>query len=175
LGVDRFEGPSILTNQVASAERCYIGETIQYQLGMVNAGKAAALLIKVDRLFPHGCELVGTTGRYRLEGGSLQLNGKKLDPFANEDLKFSVKMTKRGPVKLAPKISYLDEKDAYKTNEVGPKEHGRGIGYRWKAQGLQGPERLAIVTNNLSISSPQEETADGKSCTGLRSPWPCSP
>ncbi len=122
LGVERFEGSSILTNQGTSAEKCYVGETIEYQLEIVNAGKAAALLIKVDRLLPQGCELVGTAGRYKLENGSVQLKGKRLDPFANEDLKFSIKMTRRGPVKLAPKISYLDETGAYKTSEVQPLE-----------------------------------------------------
>jgi hypothetical protein len=122
IGVERFEGASLLANCAFSHREGKVGETIDCELEIVNLGNVSALLVKVEDPVPTGCELVAQPEHYRFERNTLELKGKKLDPFQTEKIKLKLKLREKGTVRLNPKVYFVDERGAYQSNQAEPAE-----------------------------------------------------
>jgi hypothetical protein len=132
VGSERFEHADIQANLVIRQRELRIGENLNIELELVNAGKGFALLTKVTEIIPKGFELAEKPDDCRVEDSYLNLKGKRLDPLKTEEVKLVLKPTVQGTFSLKPTVLYLDENGKYKSHE---------------------PEPIVIVVKELGIKS----------------------
>jgi len=120
VGSERFEHADIQANLIIRQKELKIGENLNIELELVNAGKGSALLTKVTEVIPEGFEVVEKPETYRVEDSYLNMKGKKLDPLKMEEVKLVLKPKVQGVFPLKPKILYLDENGKYKSHEPEP-------------------------------------------------------
>jgi hypothetical protein len=120
VGLERFEHADMQANIIARQKELKVGEDLDLEIELVNAGKGPALLIKVTEIIPEGFDLAQKPEAYRVEDSYLNMKGKRLDPLKTEDVKLVLKPKVQGVFPLKPKIMYLDENGKYKTHEPEP-------------------------------------------------------
>jgi tetratricopeptide (TPR) repeat protein len=120
VGSERFEHADIQANLIVQQKELKIGEPLNLEMELVNAGKGHALLIKVTEVIPEGFELIEKPESYRVEDSYVNMKGKRLDPLKGEELKLVLKPKVQGTFNLKPTILYLDENGKYKSHEPEP-------------------------------------------------------
>jgi len=120
VGLDRFEHADIQANIIASQRELKIGENLDLEIELVNAGKGPALLIKLAEVIPKGFELTEKPEIYRVEDNYLNMKGKRLDPLKTEEVRLVLKPRVQGTFSLKPMVHYLDENGKYKSHEPEP-------------------------------------------------------
>jgi tetratricopeptide (TPR) repeat protein len=120
VGLERFEHADIQANLVVRQKELKIGENLNLEIELVNAGKGPALLTKINEIIPEGFELVEKPEIYRVEDSYLNMRGKRLDPLKMEDVKLILKPKAQGTFPLKPTVLYLDENGKYKSHEPDP-------------------------------------------------------
>lgn len=119
-GLDRFEHADIQATMVARPKDLLVGEDFNLEIELVNAGRGAAQLTKVEEVIPHGFDVKEVSEKYRIEDSYLNLRGRRLDALRTEDVKVVLKPTVQGRFRLNPRIMYLDESGKYKSYEPEP-------------------------------------------------------
>jgi len=120
VGLERFEHADIQANIITRQKELKIGENLDLEIELVNAGKGPALLIKVVEIIPQNFDLIEKPENYRVEDRYLNMKGKRLDPLKTEELRIVLKPKNQGVFQLKPKILYLDENGKYKSHEPQP-------------------------------------------------------
>jgi len=120
VGLERFEHADIQANVITRRKELTVGENLDLEIELVNAGKGSALLIKVTEVIPKGFELTQKPENYRVEDSYLNMKGKRLDPLKTEEVRLVLKPKVQGVFPLKPKILYLDENGKYKSHEPEP-------------------------------------------------------
>jgi len=120
VGLERFEHADIQANVITRQKELKIGENLDLEIELVNAGKGPALLIKLAEVIPEGFELTERPGIYRVEDSYLNMKGKRLDPLKTEEVRLILKPKVQGTFALKPRILYLDEDGKYKSHEPEP-------------------------------------------------------
>jgi len=121
VGSERFEHADIQGSIIIRQKELKVGEILDLELELVNAGKGPALLTKVTEIIPKGFELIEKPEIYRVEDSYLNMKGKRLDPLKTEEVKLVLKPTVQGVFSLKPTVLYLDENGKYKSHEPEPK------------------------------------------------------
>ena len=120
VGLERFEHADIQANLITRQKELKIGENLNLEIELVNAGKGPALLTKITELIPEGFEVTETPEMYRVEDSYLNMKGKRLDPLKMEEIKLVLKPKVQGEFPIKPRILYLDENGKYKSHEPEP-------------------------------------------------------
>jgi hypothetical protein len=120
VGLEKFEHADIQANIITHQKEVKVGENLNLEIELVNAGKGPALLIKLTELIPEGFDLTEKPENYRVEDNYLNMKGKRLDPLKTEEVKIVLKSKVQGVFPLKPRILYLDENGKYKTHEPEP-------------------------------------------------------
>jgi len=120
VGSERFEHADIQANLIVKRKELKIGEPLNLEIELVNAGKGPALLIKVNEAIPEGFELIEKQDIYRIEDSYINMKGKRLDPLKTEDVRLVLKPKVQGTFALKPTILYIDENGKYKSHELEP-------------------------------------------------------
>jgi hypothetical protein len=120
VGSERFEHADIQANLIIRQKELKVGENLDVELELVNAGKGPALLTKVAEVIPEGFELTEKPETYRVEDSYLNMKGKRLDPLKTEEVKLVLKPTAQGTFSLKPTVLYLDENGRYKSHTPEP-------------------------------------------------------
>jgi hypothetical protein len=120
IGLERFEHADIQANLIIKAREVKVGEDINLEIDLVNAGKAPALLVKAEEIIPEDFEIKEVPEKYRVEDRYLNLKGKRLDPLKTEEVKLVIKPLSKGMFLVKPRILYLDENGKYKSHEPEP-------------------------------------------------------
>jgi len=120
VGSERFEHADIQANLIIRQKELKVGENLNVEIELVNAGKSPALLIKVTEVIPGSFEIAEEPEIYRVEDSYLNMKGKRLDPLKTEEVKLVLKPKAQGVFPLKPTILYLDENGKYKTHEPEP-------------------------------------------------------
>jgi len=120
VGLERFEHADIQANVITRQRELKIGENLDLEIELVNAGKGPALLIKLAEIIPEGFELTEKPEIYRAEDSYLNMKGKRLDPLKTEEVRLVLKPKVQGVFPLKPRILYLDEDGKYKSHEPEP-------------------------------------------------------
>jgi hypothetical protein len=120
VGSERFEHADIQANLIVRQKEVRVGESLNLEVELVNAGKGAALLIKINEVIPQGFELIEKPDTYRVEDSHINMKGKRLDPLKAEELRLILKPKVRGTFSLKPTILYLDENGKYRSYEPEP-------------------------------------------------------
>jgi hypothetical protein len=120
VGLERFEHANIQANLIIRQKELKIGENLDLELELVNAGKGSALLTKVMEIIPNSFVLAEQLETYRVEDSYLNMKGKRLDPLKTEEIKLILRPTIQGTFSLKPTVLYLDENGKYKSHEIKP-------------------------------------------------------
>jgi len=89
--------------------RLRIGEEFELLVELVNAGNRIAQVIKIEGVIPETLELREKPSIYRVEGSTLNPDGKKLAPLKTETVKLVLRPTHQGRVSFSPRVLYLAE------------------------------------------------------------------
>jgi hypothetical protein len=120
VGSERFEHADIQANVITRQKELRVGENLELEIELVNAGKGPALLIKVTEVIPENFELTEKPENYRVEDSYLNMKGKRLDPLKTEEIRLVLRPKAQGTFPLKPTILYLDENGKYKAHEPEP-------------------------------------------------------
>jgi hypothetical protein len=120
VGSERFEHADIQANVIPRQKSLKVGESLDLEIMLVNAGKGPGLLIKLAEVIPEGFELTQKPEIYRVEDSFLNMKGKRLDPLKTEEVRLILKPKVQGVFSLKPRIDYLDENGKYKSHEPEP-------------------------------------------------------
>jgi KaiC/GvpD/RAD55 family RecA-like ATPase len=137
VGFERFENADVQANLVASQEALKIGENLDLDIELVNAGKGSASLVKLADVTPEGFELIQKPDVYGVEDNYINMKGKRLDPLKTEEVRLVLKPKVQGVFPLKPRVLYIDENGKYKS---------------------YGPEPVTITVEELRVTevSPQK-------------------
>jgi len=120
VGLERFEHADVQANIIARQKELKIGESLNLEIELVNAGKGSALLIKIADIVPRDFEVQQIPERYRAEDSYLNMKGKRLDPLKTEEVKVILTPKAQGEFQLKPKVLYIDENGKYKSHVPEP-------------------------------------------------------
>jgi tetratricopeptide (TPR) repeat protein len=120
VGLERFENADIQANIIIRQRELKVGENLDLEIELVNAGKGPALLTKITEIIPDGFDLAEKPEIYRVEDSYLNMKGKRLDPLKTEEVRIVLKPRTQGTFQLKPKILYIDENGKYKAHEPEP-------------------------------------------------------
>jgi hypothetical protein len=120
VGLEGFEHANIQANLIIRLKEVKVGENLDLEIELVNAGKRPALLIKTEQIIPEGFEIKEKPEIYRVEDSYLNMKGKRLDPLKTEEVKLVLKALAKGTFNLKPRILYLDENGKYRSYETEP-------------------------------------------------------
>jgi hypothetical protein len=115
VGMQRFENADVQATLFARPKDLQVGQEFSIEIELVNAGRGAAQLAKVDSIIPEGFDIVAAPERCRIEENSLNMRGRRLNALNTEDLKVVLKPNRKGRFALNPRIMYLDESGKYKS------------------------------------------------------------
>jgi len=117
-GLDRFEHADVQMTVVLSRKDINVGENLNLEIELVNAGKAPAQLTKVEKVIPPGFEVVSKPENYRIEDSYIAMKGRRLDPLKTEEIAIVIKPTVQGHFILKPRILYIDDRGSYASRET---------------------------------------------------------
>ncbi|MGA2767242.1 MAG: hypothetical protein ABSF24_02860 [Candidatus Bathyarchaeia archaeon] len=120
VGSERFEHADIQANVIIRPKELKVGENLDLELEIVNAGRGPALLMKVTELILQDFDLVERPEKYRVEDSYVNMKGKRLDPLKTEELRISLRPRTQGVFELKPRVLYLDENGKYRVHELEP-------------------------------------------------------
>jgi len=120
VGLGRFEHADIRASLILRLREVKIGQDMDLEIELVNAGKAPALLVKVQELIPEGFEVRRAPDIYRVEDSYINMKGKQLAPLKTEEIKLVLRAATKGTFILKPRITYLDETGTYRSHEPEP-------------------------------------------------------
>jgi hypothetical protein len=120
VGLEVFEHAEIRASITARQKELKVGENLEMEIELVNAGKGAALLTKITETIPDGFELREKSGTYRVEDSYLNMKGRRLDPLKTEEVRLVLRPNIQGTFLFRPKILYFDENGECKSHEPQP-------------------------------------------------------
>jgi tetratricopeptide (TPR) repeat protein len=120
VGLERFEHANIQATLIAHQKELKIGENLDLEIELVNAGKGPALLTKITEIIPGGFELTEEPDYCRVEDSHLNMKGKRLDPLMTKEVKLVLKPRIKGEFPIKPKILYVDEDGKCMSHELEP-------------------------------------------------------
>jgi len=120
VGLEKLENANIQANLILERSDAIIGEDLELELEMVNAGKAPAQLIKIEGTIPPGFEAAKLPDICKATDGYLDMKGRTLYPLKTEELKITLRPTEKGVFHIQPRILYLDETGKYRSHEPEP-------------------------------------------------------
>jgi len=122
VGLDRFEHAEVQATLIVKPNELHVGQELSLEIELVNAGRGAAQLTRVDKAVPKGFDVVTAPEKYRIEDSYLNLRGRRLDAPKTEDVRLVLKPTVKGHFKLKPRVMYLDDSGTYRSCELAPVE-----------------------------------------------------
>lgn len=100
--------PSIEAKTIADRTDFEVGETLQLRVQLRNIGKTLVSISKVESLVPPDFESSMLPSSYRLVSTYLDLQGRKLEPQASENIDLILRPTRKGTFLIAPRIVYAN-------------------------------------------------------------------
>jgi hypothetical protein len=118
VGLDRFAHADIQAALIIKRNDIRIGEDVNIEIELVNAGRASAQLTKVENVIPAGFDVCSKPSTYRIEDSYIIMKGKRLDPLKTEEIALVLRPKVQGRFTVQPRILYIDDLGAYKVREV---------------------------------------------------------
>jgi hypothetical protein len=91
------------------------GEEFQVKLDLANVGNKPVLLVRIEGLVPPRCKVLRMPSYCTLEGASLNMRGRRLDPLSVESVSIWVQTVDVASVSLSPSVVYVGELGNFKT------------------------------------------------------------
>jgi tetratricopeptide (TPR) repeat protein/KaiC/GvpD/RAD55 family RecA-like ATPase len=97
-----------------------VGEELDVRFDLVNVAKYPALLVNVKGLFPPDFKSEALPPHCCIQNGTMEFNGKKVEPFTSESIKFRIHVDKPGVFTLNPEVVYIDDMGVTKISKSKP-------------------------------------------------------
>lgn len=120
VGLERFQQAEVNANVIPNRRELRVGDSLDLEIELANAGKGQALLTEIEKVVPEGFDLAAKPESYRVEGSNINMKGKRLGPLKVEEVKFSLKPKQKGSFTIGPTIRYLDENGNAKSHQPAP-------------------------------------------------------
>jgi KaiC/GvpD/RAD55 family RecA-like ATPase len=109
VGLERFEHADIQARLVEIEKEIKVGEDFKLEMQIVNVGKEAVLLDRIEEILPAGFQLIAKPDYTYFEDTHLNLKGKRLDPLKTEDVGLVLRPLRKGTLEIRPRIVCIDE------------------------------------------------------------------
>ncbi len=109
VGLERFEHADIQAKLIQHQKEIRVGENLNLEMQIVNVGKEALTLVKVEDILPPGFQLVGKPEYCHFEDTYLNMKGKRLDPLKTEEIGLVLRSFDKGTFEVSPRINYVDD------------------------------------------------------------------
>jgi hypothetical protein len=119
-GLSRFEHADVQATMIAKPKDLHVGQELNLEIELVNAGRGSAQLTKVEAVVPVGFVVVQEPDKYRMEDSQINLRGRRLDALKTEDVRLVIKPTSKGRFRFNPHIMYIDDSGANRRCEPTP-------------------------------------------------------
>ncbi len=103
---------------VSVPEEFVPGEEFQIKLDLTNVGNKPGLLVRIDGIVPPRCKVLRMPAYCALEGASLNMRGRRLDPLSVESVGVWLQIPDVISVSLSPNVVYVDELGNFKAARV---------------------------------------------------------
>jgi hypothetical protein len=120
VGLERLEHAAVTANLILNPKELTVGESMELEIELANAGKGQAILNQIENAIPQGFELMVKPELFRVEGCNINLKGRRLNPLNAQEVKFSLRPKHKGTFTMAPRITYLDENGNAKSHQPEP-------------------------------------------------------
>jgi hypothetical protein len=117
VGHRRFEHGDIHARIVADPVEIRVGEEFDLDFEIVNVGRSAVEVIKVEDFAPNGFEVIHLPDDCSLLDNGIKLRGKSLQPFKAQDVKIRLRADRAGRYAIRPRILFLDGARIHRTHE----------------------------------------------------------
>jgi len=121
-GLEKFGHADLQVTFIAHPRHLHVNQDLEIEIEMINAGRGAARLTRIEELIPQGFDVLDKPDACRIEDNQLNLRGKRLDALMTEVIKLVLKPTIKGQFSLRPRILYQDESGTEKAHETEPVE-----------------------------------------------------
>lgn len=116
-GLDNFESANI--RAIVSVPNEFVpGQEFEVNLDLANVGKRPGLLVRIEDLVPPRCKVMRLPSYCTLEGTSLNMRGRRLDPLSVESVSIWVQVADIVSIVLSPLVVYVDELGDFRTTKV---------------------------------------------------------
>ena len=109
VGLERFEHADVQAKLVQHQKEIRVGEDFNLEMQIVNVGKEAVLMTKVEEILPSGFQLVEKPEYFHFEDAYLNMNGKRLDPMKTEEIRLVLRSFEKGTFEMRPRLVCVDE------------------------------------------------------------------
>jgi hypothetical protein len=120
IGSERFEHADVHANILVNRNELKVGENLELEIELANAGKGTALLDRIESAIPNGFEITEKLQTHRVEGSNINMKGKRLEQLKGEEVKLSLRSKHKGSFTLRPVVLYLDENGNPKSHQPEP-------------------------------------------------------
>lgn len=93
-------------------------EDFEIKLDLANVGQGSGSLVRIEGLVPPRCKVSSVPSYSVLEGSSLNMRGKRLEPLSVESVSVWVQIPDIASVSLSPNVVYVDELGNFKATRV---------------------------------------------------------
>jgi predicted amidohydrolase len=153
VGLESFEHANIQGHLTVPSE-VPMEEDLWIQLDLVNVAKNYGLLVRIDSLIPKGFEVTGAPSECTVEGGSINLGGKRFEPLKVESIKISARATDFGIFTVDPRVVYIDEMGQFRT--CAPEAvHVKVLASKSRTAEERGKKKYEIVYRDLLAENPK--------------------
>ncbi len=109
VGLERFEHAEIQAKLIKHKNEIKAGEDVDLEIQIINVGKEPFLTTKIENILQAGFQVVAKPDDCSVEGTSLALKGRKIEPLKTDEIKITFKSFIKGNVIINPKIICVDE------------------------------------------------------------------
>jgi KaiC/GvpD/RAD55 family RecA-like ATPase len=109
-GLERFEQADVQAKLITRVKEAKVGDKVSFELQVVNVGREAILLNRVEKIVPEGFEPVATPDHSQFEDSNLMVKGKRLEPLRLEELAFTLRPLQKGSFQIIPKVICVDQR-----------------------------------------------------------------
>jgi hypothetical protein len=121
-GLQRFEHADVQMTIIVHPRRLHVGQLVDVEVEMTNAGKCVARLMKIEHVIPMGFDVVEKPETCRIDHDTLNLKSMSIDPLRTEIVKLILKPTTKGKFSLNPRLVYDDGSGTHRDRVSNPVE-----------------------------------------------------
>ena len=114
-GPEPFEPAKVVGSLRIQPKKPSAGSTFDAELEMVNIGKTAATLVKIEGLAHDGIEIDPAKCSERIGDDSIDLEGKRLEYLQTHRVTVKLKALSGGVFELRPRVLFVDETENYRS------------------------------------------------------------
>jgi tetratricopeptide (TPR) repeat protein len=113
VGLERFEH-TVIEAYLTASQEVKVGQEFEVRLDLVNVAQNFGLLVRIEDIVTPSLEVTALPPQHRIENGSLDMKGKRLEPLRVESVKLSLRPTEAGVISLNPRVIFVDELGKFK-------------------------------------------------------------